>query len=272
MMDTDEAKNQKTSKTAPRTVVLLVNDQRMIGEAVRRMLAGESDIDFHFCEDPFSALKIANEIHPTVILQDLIMPGVDGLTIVRDFRANPPTADVPIIVLSSEEDSKVKADAFAADASDYLTKIPDKVELLARLRHHSKAYIHLLEHRHADNALLSTQKNLTENETIYHEIFRNLNIAMLILRPVENHDDFIIIDINGAVERHFHLESSMLIGRNFSECTPPPFGKEFSDTLRKVSSNGTHVSLTLAETSFDIFKIDTGEIIAVENFEKKEIH
>ena len=39
--------------------VLLVDDQRLIGEAVRRLLASEADIDFHFCEDPREALRRA---------------------------------------------------------------------------------------------------------------------------------------------------------------------------------------------------------------------
>ena len=60
--------------TQHRITVLLVDDQHMIGEALRRMLAPEQDIDFHFCQDPTKAIKTANRIHPTVILQDLVMP------------------------------------------------------------------------------------------------------------------------------------------------------------------------------------------------------
>ena len=61
------------SLTRHRITVLLVDDQHMIGEALRRMLAPENDIDFHFCQDPTKAIKTANRIHPTVILQDLVM-------------------------------------------------------------------------------------------------------------------------------------------------------------------------------------------------------
>ena len=86
--------------------VLLVDDQNMVGETVRRMLAPERDIDFHFCQDPTKAIKTANRIHPTVILQDLVMPEIDGLTLVRYYRANPETRHVPLIVLSSKEDRK----------------------------------------------------------------------------------------------------------------------------------------------------------------------
>src|SRR4051812_41897169 len=50
--------------------VLLVDDQKIVGEQVRQMLAGEPDVEFRFCPDPAAAIDAANEFHPTVILQD----------------------------------------------------------------------------------------------------------------------------------------------------------------------------------------------------------
>src|SRR5262245_59877668 len=82
--------------------VLLVDDQAIIGESVRRMLAGEADIQFHFCQDPTRAIGMANEVQPTVILQDLVMPEIDGLQLVKFFRANAATRETPMIVLSSK--------------------------------------------------------------------------------------------------------------------------------------------------------------------------
>src|SRR5688500_11413447 len=76
--------------------VLLVDDQAIVGEAVRRMLAPEKDIVFHFCSDPTKAIETANQLEPTVILQDLVMPDIDGLTLVRFFRGNPKTRDIPL--------------------------------------------------------------------------------------------------------------------------------------------------------------------------------
>ena len=82
--------------------VLLVDDQPIIGEAVRRMLVGEEGIAFHFCRDATAALEVAAEVEPTVILQDLVMPAIDGLELVRQFRADERFREVPIIVLSSK--------------------------------------------------------------------------------------------------------------------------------------------------------------------------
>jgi len=142
-----------TSLTQHRITVLLVDDQAMIGEALRRMLAPEQDIDFHFCQDPTKAIKMANRIHPTVILQDLVMPEIDGLTLVRYYRANPSTRDVPLIVLSSKEEALTKAEAFALGANDYLVKLPDRLEIIARIRYHSTGYINLLQRNEAQAQL-----------------------------------------------------------------------------------------------------------------------
>jgi two-component system chemotaxis family response regulator WspR len=142
--------------------VLLVDDQAMIGETVRRALAQQPNIEFRYCGNPAEALEVAQKTKPTVILQDLVMPGIDGLTLVRQYRANPLTKDVPIIVLSTKEEPTVKSEAFALGANDYLIKLPDAIELIARVRHHSKAYLNQLQRDAAYLALHESQRKLME--------------------------------------------------------------------------------------------------------------
>ena len=146
--------------TQHKVTVLLIDDQPMIGEAVRRMLAGEPDIVFHYCRDAAKALDEADRVKPTVILQDLVMPEIDGLTLVKKFRAHEPTRETPLIVLSTKEEPTVKAEAFALGANDYIVKLPDRLELLARIRYHSKGYINLLQRNEAYQALLESQHRL----------------------------------------------------------------------------------------------------------------
>lgn len=142
--------------------VLLVDDQALIGEAVRRALLSETEVAFRYCGNPADALRVADEFKPTVILQDLVMPGVDGLTLVRRYRENPATQSIPIVVLSTKEEAATKRDAFALGANDYLIKVPDAIELIARVRHHSKAYINQLERDEAYRALAESQRKLLE--------------------------------------------------------------------------------------------------------------
>ena len=149
-----------TMLTEHQITVLLVDDQAIIGEALRRMLAPEKDIVFHFCSDPTKAVETGNRINPTVILQDLVMPQIDGLSLVKLFRANPKTSQTPMIVLSTKEEPKIKAEAFSLGANDYLVKLPDRIELIARIRYHSKGYINLLQRDEAYRKLSASQAQM----------------------------------------------------------------------------------------------------------------
>ncbi len=143
-------------------VVLLIDDQAIVGHAVKQMLAPEADIQFHFCQDPLKAIDLANALRPTVILQDLVMPEMDGLTLLKFFRANTATRETPMIVLSSKEEPATKAQAFALGANDYLVKLPDRIELVARVRHHSRGYIAQLERNEAYRKLAESERRLAE--------------------------------------------------------------------------------------------------------------
>jgi two-component system chemotaxis family response regulator WspR len=129
------------TESQPRYVVLLVDDQAIVAEALRAMLASEHDVELHACTEVALALQLARKVRPTVILQDLVMPGIDGFALVRFFRADPQLSKVPIIMLSSREDPRDKSRAFEEGANDYLVKIPDKIELLARVRAHAKSFL-----------------------------------------------------------------------------------------------------------------------------------
>jgi two-component system chemotaxis family response regulator WspR len=142
------------------SMVLLVDDQVMVCEAVRRGLAHHGDLDFHYCTDPLEAIAVAQRVKPTVILQDLVMPGVDGLDLVRQYRKHPALHAVPVIVLSTKEDPATKSEAFQAGANDYLVKLPDKIELIARVRYHTRAYLDHLQRDEAYRALRESQREL----------------------------------------------------------------------------------------------------------------
>lgn len=135
--------------------VLLVDDQEIVAKSIEQMLSDQPDIELHYCQNPRDAIALANKVDPTVILQDLIMPEVDGLTMVRFFRSNEATKEVPMIVLSSREEAEVKSEAFGLGANDYMVKLPDKLEVLARIRYHSKAYQNLLDRNAAFDLLKS---------------------------------------------------------------------------------------------------------------------
>lgn len=82
------------------------------------------------------------------------MPQMDGLLLVQFLRSrDAPTYQTPLIVLSSKEEPLIKAQAFELGANDYLVKLPDHVELIARIRYHSNAYTNLLKRQEAEALL-----------------------------------------------------------------------------------------------------------------------
>lgn len=131
--------------------VLLIDDQPLVAECIRRCLEG-SDIELHFCPDPDRALEMVKDVQPGVILLDLVMPRIDGITLLSELRKQREFEEIPVIVLSSTEDSERKATAFAHGANDYMIKLPDAVELKARIRYHLQAYANIEKLRQVSEA------------------------------------------------------------------------------------------------------------------------
>lgn len=152
-----------SASPAPRSVVFMVDDQPIVGEAIRRMLEADPNIEFHFTTDPSNAVEGAAKSNATIILQDLIMPNTDGMTLVKAYREHPATREIPVIVLSSKEDPAIKRDAFSRGANDYLVKLPDPIELIARVHAHSRSYRNQLQ-------LRQLQKQLEANNAILKQL------------------------------------------------------------------------------------------------------
>ncbi|AYG43778.1 PleD family two-component system response regulator [Pseudomonas sp. Leaf58] len=214
-------------------MVLLVDDQAMIGEAVRRGLANEENIDFHFCADPHQAVAQAMRIKPTVILQDLIMPGLDGLTLVREYRNNPATQDIPIIVLSTKEDPLVKSAAFAAGANDYLVKLPDNIELVARIRYHSRSYLTLLQRDEAYRALRVSQQQLLDSNLMLQRLMNSDGLTGLSNR--RHFDEYLELEWRRAMREQQQL-SLLMIDVDYFKAYNDSFGHLAGDeALRQVA-------------------------------------
>jgi len=243
--------------------VLLVDDQKLIGKSVRKMLENESDIAFYHCLDSRRAIHMVNKLKPTVILQDLIMPHFDGLTLVRLYRMNSLARHIPLIVLSAKEEAKIKAQAFSLGANDYMVKLPDELELIARIRYHSQSYINRLQRDEAfRRAQIETRQREREAAAKNEEKLK----AEMLAREMRSHKAFIDAFIKtivtaidekspytgGHVKRV--VDISMMLAKAINKCRDVPFGDMnfSSDQLEEIR---------LAAWMHDVGKITTPEHI-----------
>lgn len=118
----------KSMETKPR--ILIVDDEPQI---VRVLTTGliANGYDTRYADNGFDALEIAASWSPDVIVTDLVMPGMTGLELCRQIRAE---SETPIVVLSVKGEEGIKVEALDAGADDYVTKPFGIEELLARLR------------------------------------------------------------------------------------------------------------------------------------------
>jgi CheY-like chemotaxis protein len=102
--------------------ILIVDDTPDNISLLEFCLDDEADYDFYSAFDGQEALRVAREIHPDVILLDVMMPVMDGLETCRQIRLDDELAQVPVILVTAMagEDDAVKG--LDAGAYDYVTK------------------------------------------------------------------------------------------------------------------------------------------------------
>ncbi|HEX5884807.1 MAG TPA: response regulator transcription factor [Pyrinomonadaceae bacterium] len=113
-----------------RARILVVDDEPQLVRVLRTGLKSRG-YDVRGASDGESGLETFNEWHPDLVITDLAMPNVDGLTFCRRLRA---ISQVPIIVLSAKGEEKTKVEALDIGADDFVTKPFGIDELLARVR------------------------------------------------------------------------------------------------------------------------------------------
>jgi two-component system chemotaxis family response regulator WspR len=144
--------------------ILMVDDQPVILAALARMLGSDKEFEIRAVSDPTKALEQALEFDPAVILQDLVMDGLDGLTLLKRYRAHPQLTEVPVVMLSAAEEPETKVEAFRCGANDYVVKLPTALELAARIRYHGRAFHNARQRELAFQALLESRAALEQRQ------------------------------------------------------------------------------------------------------------
>ncbi|MEE8391034.1 MAG: response regulator [Anaerolineae bacterium] len=121
------------------TRILIVDDSNVVIETLTYILSDqgykvETRRDGEQCWERLVAGAEGKEPNPDLLLLDLNMPGIDGMTLLRRIRADERFALMPVIILTAETDADTRLKALEAGANDYLSKPVQTVELLARVK------------------------------------------------------------------------------------------------------------------------------------------
>jgi two-component system sensor histidine kinase ChiS len=124
-----ETKQQEPDK------ILLVDDNATNLQVLHQTLDGRG-FRLLVAKNGESALSIATKAHPSLILLDIMMPGIDGFEVCRRLQSNPDTQEIPVIFLSALDDTKDKVKGLDAGAVDYVSKPFQPEEVIARVNTH----------------------------------------------------------------------------------------------------------------------------------------
>jgi PleD family two-component response regulator len=113
--------------------VLLVDDSGTV-IALEKLLLRDEPLELTTAHNGRQALEVALERVPDLILLDVVMPELDGIECCRRLRAEPLTAHVPVIMVTTKGNQAMVDAAFEAGCNDYVTKPIDKVQLLQKVR------------------------------------------------------------------------------------------------------------------------------------------
>lgn len=114
--------------------VLIVDDHQTnvtLFSFLVRKIEGVTPVEF---TDPGAALLWCRENDPDLVLVDYMMPDIDGLQFIQQFRAMPGKSNIPVVMVTADTESDVRQRALELTANDFLNKPVDKNELSARVR------------------------------------------------------------------------------------------------------------------------------------------
>jgi CheY-like chemotaxis protein len=123
--------------TMANETILVIEDNEMNMKLVRSLLQLEK---YNVLEaiDAETGIQIARENHPDLILMDIQLPGMDGLTATREIKNDPPMKDISVVALTAYAMQGDKEKALKAGCSGYISKPIDTRNFLHKVSHFLK--------------------------------------------------------------------------------------------------------------------------------------
>jgi DNA-binding response OmpR family regulator len=184
--------------------VLIIDDDISVRLCVGDLLAQLGGFALHEAEDGSAGIEIATRTRPDLILLDLMMPGIPGLQVCSALRAAERTREIPIIVLSSAEQSEAMVSALEAGADDFLRKPFSAAELRAKVR--TIARLNRFRALAAERDRFRWLIDHSAEPLIVADAGGTLVHANQRAREVFGLDSGAGIDVPAAINRHFRVD------------------------------------------------------------------
>ena len=161
------------STREPSMEKLLVADDNPVNINVLRDALEPHGYEILAAPNGETALKIAQLAHPGLILLDIMMPGMDGISVCRLLKTIEATRDIPVIFLTARQETESLTQAFEAGGVDYVTKPFQPEEIIIRIETHLRAR-RLTQQLTEKNAALEqrTTELIAANEQLREEVSR----------------------------------------------------------------------------------------------------
>ena len=204
--------------------ILLADDNADMRDYVKRILGRHWEVEA--VPDGVSALEAARSRVPDLVLSDVMMPGIDGLELLRELRSDPLTRRVPVVLLSARAGEESRVEGLESGADDYLSKPFSARELVARVGAHLKIARIRAD---AENALRKSEERfrslfetMEEGYCVIEVIFDDHNLAI----------DCRFLEVNPAFERQTGIKDAK--GRLMREIAPE-YDQQWFDLCGRVA-------------------------------------
>jgi len=200
--------------------VLVADDNADMREYIQRLLSSHYELEF--AADGESALNLARQNVPDLILADVMMPRLDGLALLQAVRSEESLKSTPVILLSARAGEEARIEGFQSGADDYLVKPFSARELLARVR----AHLAMARFRQEAAAL---ERRLRLDAELLAAIVTSSDDAI-----ISKDLDGVITSWNKGAERIFGYTAQEAVGRHITLLIPPDRHSEEADILSRL--------------------------------------
>ncbi len=245
-----------------RSSILLVDDLISNVKLLARHL---DEYKLYFALDGATALSVAEEAQPDIILLDVMMPDIDGYELCRRFKENPKTKKIPVIFVTAKNQEDDEELGLQVGAIDFISKPVNGAILRARLGNH----LELKAHRDNLAGLLSEKSK--ELDATYEQLLHAEKLSTLgkLTSSISHEFSSPLFGMEQILTTFYDEESNEdkkhLIGVCIDEC------RRLRDLIRSMQNFGRPTSSQMGPTDLNDVIGDVLRLCA-QNFEKNNIH